>query len=334
MPANYGYLIDPGVKGLLAACGVRRADVLRRARLPEDLLNQPTVRIPTKQFFAFAQAVEDTADDPLFAIRFVQAMSAEWFSPTVFAALCSPNLTVAVTRLARFQPLVTPVMLEVETSHAGLLVTYSWLDSAVRPPQFLICVHALFLVKLARMGTRHEVCAAAVTLPEIPQQPEAYEAFMGCRIRRGERLSVAFRSEDARRPFLTDNSAMWDIFEPLLRNRLAHLEGSASFEARTRAVLLEALPSGQLSVDTVARRLAVSSRTLQRRLRDEGTSFKTVVRETRESLSQHYLGQTQLSSSEIAYLLGFEEPNSFFRAFHDWTGTTPEAHRQSLQAAV
>jgi len=81
-------------------------------------------------------------------------------------------------------------------------------------------------------------------------------------------------------------------------------------------------------------RLAVSSRTLQRRQPDEGNNFKAVVRETRKSLSQHYLRKTQLSYSETAFLLGPQEPKSFFRAFQSWTGTTPDSLRQSLQPAV
>ncbi len=168
----------------------------------------------------------------------------------------------------------------------------------------------------------------------MPRARAAFEQFLGCRLRRDDEPSLSFSAEDSTRPFLTDNSSMWDIFEPQPRKRLAELEGSASVGARARAILIEAMPSGQVTVNHVARRLAMSPRTLQRRLRDEGTSFKAVVREIRERLSRHYLGQTRRSASEIAYLLGFEEPNSFFRAFHRWTGTTPESLRQSLQAAV
>lgn len=331
MAAHLGYSLDAGFKGLLASVGVRHRDVLRRAALPDDLLARPDARVSKDQYFAFAQAIQDSVDDPLFPLRLVERVSAEWFSPPVFAALCSPNLETAVGRLARFKPLIAPVSLEVESSSKGMRVTYEWLDSAIGSPIFLSGSEALFLVKLARMGTRHDVKASAVTLRELPEEREAFEAFLGCRIRRGRSLSVTFQSKDATRPFLTDNSAMWDIFEPQLRQRLADLEGAASFAARTRAVLLEAMPSGRVSVDVVARRLAVSSRTLQRRLRDEGTSFKEVVQQTRRSLSEHYLGRTQLSYSEIAFLLGFREPSSFFRAFQDWTGTTPESLRQMLQ---
>lgn len=334
MSGNYGYALDPGFKSLLASVGVRHQDVLHRAGLPEDLLNRPNVRVPAEQFFAFVHAVQDAVDDPLFPVLLAERASAESFSPPVFAALCSPDLTVAATRLATFKALIVPVRMGVHTGPAGLRVTFDWLDSPVIPPRFLIGAEALFLVRLARMGTRHEVRATDVTMPEFPLARAAFEAYLGCPIRVADRLSVTFQPDDATRPFLTDNSAMWDIFEPQLRKRLSELEGSASFEERTRAVLIEALPSGQVSVEVVAQRLAIGSRTLQRRLRDEGTSFKEVVREIRKSLALYYLGQTQLSYSEIAHLLGFEEPNSFFRAFHSWTGATPESARQSLRPNV
>ena len=91
----------------------------------------------------------------------------------------------------------------------------------------------------------------------------------------------------------------------------------------------------RLAVEHVAKRLAVSPRTLQRRLKEEGTSFKGVVSATRENLARHYLSRTQLTATEIAFLLGFEEPTSFFRAFQRWTGTTPERLRkQAQQSAV
>ena len=80
----------------------------------------------------------------------------------------------------------------------------------------------------------------------------------------------------------------------------------------------------------VSHKLTVSSRTLQRQLHGEGTSYQAVLADTREHLARHYLGQGTLRTSEIAYLLGYDDTNSFYRAFRTWTGTTPE----SLKAAV
>ncbi len=81
-------------------------------------------------------------------------------------------------------------------------------------------------------------------------------------------------------------------------------------------------------MDLVAKRLSYSKRTLQRKLSQEGTSFQKLLQSTREALARHYLRQTNLAAAEISFLLGFEEPNSFYRAFSDWTGQTPEKVRQ------
>ena len=96
------------------------------------------------------------------------------------------------------------------------------------------------------------------------------------------------------------------------------------------SALLELLPSGKCSLDVVAKKLGTSSRTLQRRLRTEGLRFKEVLDDTREALAKHYLRTSALSGAEISFLLGFDDPNSFSRAFNAWTGTTPERARRNL----
>jgi len=327
---NAGFSLGPGWKGILAELGVSHDDVLRRADLPQDLLNRDDPRVTAEQLFLFARALEEVTGDARLPIHLVEAMSAEFFAPPVFAALCSPNLAVAAERLARFKPLIGPVELAVQHGESGLTLEYRWHKTLVAVPASLTGSEALFVVKLARMGTRHQVRPTSVTLPVLPPEHTAYEEFLGVRLTVGTSTIVRFSPEDASRPFLSANGAMWNIFEPQLRQRLADLEGTASFEERARAVLLEALPSGQLSLESVARRLGTSGRSLQRRLREEGTSFKAVVQRTRESLARHYLAETRHSSSEIAYLLGFGDPTSFFRAFHSWTGTTPDGMRRSL----
>lgn len=115
-----------------------------------------------------------------------------------------------------------------------------------------------------------------------------------------------------------------------LRRRLSELEDTATASERVQALLLELLPSNSATIEMVAERLAMSTRTLQRRLEDEGEHFRALLNRTRENLARHYLTRTRLSSGEIAFLLGFEDPNSFYRAFHDWTGQTPETVRQAV----
>jgi AraC-like DNA-binding protein len=85
---------------------------------------------------------------------------------------------------------------------------------------------------------------------------------------------------------------------------------------------------------SIARKLALSTRTLQRRIEAEGTTYQQVLDDTRTDLARHYLQNTALSVAEIAFLLGFSEPNSFYRAFRAWTGTTPDAVRRPRDSTL
>jgi len=148
------------------------------------------------------------------------------------------------------------------------------------------------------------------------------------------RTQARLAPDAAERPFLTANAGMWQVFEPELQRRLADLDVAEDTSGRVRSALLELLPSGASSIEDVADRLAVSKRTLQRRLHDEGTNYQLELGAVRERLAKHYLTRTTVSGAEIVLLLGFNDPNAFYRAFHGWTGKTPEALRASASTGV
>jgi AraC-like DNA-binding protein len=187
----------------------------------------------------------------------------------------------------------------------------------------------VFLVKLVRLATRAHVEPLSVTVSTPFPYVDRYTEYFGIAPRKGQCNTIAFSAMDASRPFLTENERMWNFFEPELRRRLSEVDADASFATRVRSSLLELLPSGRKSIDDVARTLGVSRRTLQRRLSQESTSYQNELDRTREQLARHYLANSTLSGAEISFLLGFEEPSSFVRAFHSWTGTTPNQIRTS-----
>ena len=322
-----GFPVEPAWRLLLTDLGVDERTVLRRAALPDDLLSRPGTVLRTEEFFRFWASLEGEVDDPLFPIRLGQVIKTESFMPPLFAALCSPDLLTALQRLAHHKRLMAPMAMEVDVTRGSVTVTLEWIETQLTPPASLVAAELVFLVQLGRMATREMIRPLRVATPRPPEPAEAYEEFFGVRVRRGKQQLLRFSIGDALRPFLTANESMWETFEPELRRRLAELDASAATAERVRAALLEALPSGRVSADAVADQLAMSKRTLQRRLREEETSFNEVLKQTREELARHYLTQTHVTSTEIAFLLGFEEPNSFYRAFSDWTGTTPDAVR-------
>lgn len=234
----------------------------------------------------------------------------------------------ATQRISKYKTLVGPMRLDVTEKRSVVTLELVWLDAPLVPPVSLVLTELLFFVSLARMGTREAVRPIAVTTTVLPSPAAPYEDFLGARIERGLRHRLTFTVADATRPFLTSNEPLWAAFEPELRQRLADLDAAVTTSRRVRAALLEGLPSGLVTVEDVAKKLALSARTLQRRIGAEGGSFQRILRETREVLARHYLEKTSLPAAEIAFLLGFDEPNSFYRAFRAWTGTTPDSVRQ------
>jgi len=315
-------------QALLKDLNISAQEVLRYAQLPLDLLLRKTPDVTADEYFRFWDGLAHVSrNEPAFALRLVQNINAKTIDPAIIAFLSSSNLNMALKRTAHYKPIVAPVRLNVEQNDRQTSLTFAGLPQNASLPTLFVAFELVFWVQLARIATREPVNPVAVhsslDLPEL----EAYEAFLGVRIRRDEVNKVTFSAVEAQEPFLTANHAMWAILEPAFDKRMEDLTQDASFRDRVRACLLEMLASGHYSMPYVASKLAISNRTLQRRLREEGTTFQEVLDELREELARHYLAATDYTSAEISFLLGYEEPNSFFRAFRAWTEQTPEIVR-------
>ena len=131
-------------------------------------------------------------------------------------------------------------------------------------------------------------------------------------------------------PFISENESMWEYFEPELKRRLSELDIEDTYAARVRSSLIELLPAGEGSIDNVAIKLGLSKRTLQRKLKEEETTFQKQLNHTRELLARHYLKNSDMTSDDIAYLLGYQDLNSFVRAFNAWTGMTVSKYKREL----
>ena len=151
---------------------------------------------------------------------------------------------------------------------------------------------------------------------------KAFSHFLEVQPKLGDANGLTFSRSDLEKPFISENEAMWRYFEPEMNKRLSELTVDDSFSAQVRSVLTELLPAGHGTSQHVADRMGISTRTLQRRLKDEGTTFQKVLSGTREVLARHYLRHTDMTTQDIAFLLGYAEVNSFLRAFAIWTGQT------------
>ncbi|MEN0067199.1 MAG: AraC family transcriptional regulator ligand-binding domain-containing protein [Myxococcota bacterium] len=326
------FRIHGGWRLVLSDLGVRIEAMLKRAKLPLDLFNRTEEStIDASSYFRLWDALEAELGSEA-GLRVGQAVNAEAFSPPLFAALCSADFNTAAARLSRYKLLVGPLTLDVDVGPIETAVVLGCVG-APRLPRSLGMMEMVFLTAFARLATRCPIQPIAVESPDVLSDPPAHEAFFGCAVTSGDRFRITFAAIDGVRPFLTSDLEMWSFLRPVLDRRLMELEASASTAERVHAALMELLPSGRASVDDVAGSLGVGRRSLQRRLAAENTTFQTELDQTREHLARFYLTESPMPSQEIAFLLGYDDANSFFRAFHRWTGTTPERVRRGRLGA-
>jgi len=324
------FKVAPGWRIILKDLGGDENEVLKRARLPLDLFVRKNVSLTAEEYFRLWDSLEASLNDPLFPLKLGQRASTETFSPPVFAALCCPDLNTALARLSKFKQLIGPLVLNVVKKSSATIVQIDCLNSDHPLPDSLIAMELVFLVHLARLATREKIIPIEINTLSNHLAQEEYKDFFGTRIIKANESEIHFSPKDAQLPFLTENAKLLKFFESDLEQQLSKIKAEDKFAQKVQRSLFELLPSGLATADSVAENLVVSRRTLQRMLKNEGTTFRQELNLTREKLARHYLTNSTLPGAEISFLLGFDDPNSFARAFRSWTGTTPDKVRSEL----
>ena len=174
-----------------------------------------------------------------------------------------------------------------------------------------------FLIKLARNQTSEPFIAQKLTLTTMHKTCDMLSKFMGCDIERGSTNSIHIHKSEALIAFVGADNVMWMEAESELQRRSLGRVNSALYE-EVQTILMDTLSVGNGTVDPVTERLGISKRTLQRRLKKDGLSFRQILDDTRFRLANDFLRQGKISKTEIAYRLGYRDPNSFYRVYKEW----------------
>ncbi|WP_313739455.1 AraC family transcriptional regulator [Pseudomonas sp.] len=167
----------------------------------------------------------------------------------------------------------------------------------------------------------------------LPEDVEPYKAaFHAPLVFGAAHDALVFDPLDMDAPLPTANEAMAILHDRFAGEYLTRFSGSRVTH-RVRQVLCRILPQGEPKRETLAQALHLSQRTLQRRLQEEGTSFQTLLDDTRRELAEQYLAQPDTTLLETAYLLGFADPSNFYRAFRRWFQVTPSEYRARVNGA-
>lgn len=324
------FLIDKNYGTYLSGMGFSMDEVLKKAMLPENLFARQTPSLTAEEYFRFMGAIDALSPDEQTLIRLAASEGIEAFSPPIFAAYCSRNALVCLKRLAQYKPLIGALLYQVEETETEVSVEILSGNEELELPEILVGIEFVFLVGLIRKATKETITPLSVTAKQ-PMKNSAYADFIGKAITVGDKNRLVFSKEDALVPFISRNESMWEFFEPELKRRLSMMETDDSCAARVRSALMELLPSGECTIDDVAKKLGYSKRSLQRKLQEEDTNFQKQLNHTRELLARTYLANTDMTTEDIAFLLGYQESGSFLRAFTVWTGQTVNEYRNTVR---
>lgn len=313
------FIVNGKYKDLLKYYNLDIREVLRRAALPEDILNHKTIHMQEDEYYRFMDAIASSSKDTYLAIKMATTAQIESFSPPIFASYCSKNGEECIRRLAKYKKLIGPMAFILTEAQDSLNIEIIPGNPTYKLPPFLVESEFAFLISIIRKATRESIVPVSIECMELPNESEFLE-FAGVIPRIADRNSITSLQKDLELPFISYNEAMWDYFQPELTKRLVDLDTNESVSAGVRSALTELLPGGHFSVDDVAEMLGTSKRTLQRKLTKENTTFQKQLNNTRELLAIHYIKHTSMCTVDIAYLLGYSEVNSFLRAFTMWTG--------------
>jgi AraC-like DNA-binding protein len=301
----------------------------RRVGIDPDLLARPNARYSSARIQKLWQLAATESGDPLFGLHVGGLARPGMLHALGLGIVSSTSVLSALKRIERYSSVVSTngrfvlmqegntVSLETRPTEATVMPTTHALEAAVA-----------ILCRILSLCAGPCACPLQVRLPHQPTAPvDDYRAILHCPVEFGApNVALVFDAELAAEPVLTGNP---ELAAEADRISARYVEGLApdSAAARVRALLLKAMPSGELDQDGIARALNQSTSTLQRRLREEGTSYQRLLDGTRRDLAVEYLKAGRHSLADIAFLLGFADQSNFTRAFRRWTGRTP---RQQL----
>jgi len=318
------FRVSSAITRRLEDVGLSPSLVLHQAGLPIGLFNQEKVLLTTDEFFAFYRGIAEVSRDPAIGLRLGTEDRIERYDLIAIAALCSRSFRDALERLGRYKQLTCPEKIDLVERGNDCAVHFTWLLAHEEEPAVLVDVCFAWIVTIARRGMGRPVCPTRVEFLRPEAHRRVYERHFQCPVKfKAAKNVLVFSKQDMDSRFLTHNADLLAAVAPQLEAELKQQLAEKSRREQVKGVLKGLLAGQRPGIQHVARELHLSTRTLQRRLTEDGVTFQQVMEEARRELARHYLLHSSLELNETAYLLGYEGANSFFRAFHAWEALHP-----------
>ncbi|MDM0021473.1 AraC family transcriptional regulator [Variovorax saccharolyticus] len=312
--------------------GIDLAELAAVAGLTAAELKKPLTEAQADRFFT--AAYERVGDPAVGLFLGLQPMRPELFGVVGFSAMACSSFGAALERIKRYNALVSACELDILVDGDEAVVGVRYAGPERPYSRCRLDIQMGTLLNFGRLFTEREIVPLRLTLAgAAPPYHARYAEAFGCPALFGQAQdAIVFHRSDLDLPLVSANPGVAALFEDAAeRDLVAHRSAHDTANA-VREALRQLLHGDVPSIEQVAGALCVSQRTLQRRLAREGLRFSALLDEARLEMARRYLAAGRASLTEIAYLLGFADPNSFFRSFKRWTGKTPADYRHGQEA--
>lgn len=322
----------PLLRGMLEAAKRRNIDVktaLADLDIEESSLVEADRRLPRSTLFAlWAAFASETGDDAL-GIHLGESTQTGDYAVLDYAMRNSPTLGDAYRQAARYSHVLHDGV-DIVVVIDGATARLRYQEPAGSPRQLAEWAVTLWLVVGRQItGTHWRPTQVSFQHSEPEDTTEHRRLFDAPLTFKAPCNELAFDAALLEKPVVAADPALFEVLSAFADQLLKKVPRAESVVDRARQVVAELLRSGDATLDTVAKRLGMARRTLQRKLKAESYSFQALLDEVRCALAKRYLEDRTIAVEETAFLVGFSEPSAFNRAFKRWTGATPSDFRST-----
>ncbi|MFQ5937625.1 MAG: AraC family transcriptional regulator, partial [Acidiferrobacterales bacterium] len=309
----------------LESYGCDARPLFEQADLDPEKLRDANARYPVTAMTRLWKLAGEISQDPSFGLT-----AARFWHPTTFHALgyswlASETLRDAFDRLVRYcRILSSAAAVRLEESAEDFRLILGTTEPQLRPADEAIDAGLATIIGMCRMTYGSDFNPLRVTMRrDPPANRAAFAQVFRAPIQFSASENILFLGKvELSTPLPTANAELARTNDRVITEYLARFD-RGTIKMQVEVKLLEQLSSGHASQESIAAALNLSTRSLQRKLKEEGTTYKQLLELTRRELAAQYVKQPDLSINEITFLLGFSEPANFSRAFKRWTGVSP-----------
>jgi AraC-like DNA-binding protein len=312
-----------------AGAGIPRDVLLHAAGLAAEDLNDPDARLPIAAEIGVWQTLAKHVVDPEFGVRAASSARPTDFGLLGYVVRYSATLRVALQRTERYSRVFTEAV-EFKLREGRPDVAFAMSNPALGEGLPLAEDYRISAVlQTTRDITGVEIVPIEVTFTfDRPSTTLVHARFFRCPLRFGEKAAaIVFDTRDLDLPVPHADETLAGYLSKYAAQVLRTLVRGETMRHTVRAAIWSLLGNGKPAVGEVAGALRLAPRTIQRHLAAEGTSLQREIEEIRKTMALAIIRDGSKSIEEVAFLLGYSEPSSFYRSFRRWTGTTPYQFR-------